>query len=57
MEETKGNAHRSPLMSAYLIEKIVKQYKTHQTAADFDSGFVDKVVDAIKGLARKGERE
>jgi hypothetical protein len=28
-EETKGNVHRNPLMSAYLIEKIVKQYKTH----------------------------
>jgi hypothetical protein len=30
MDETKGNVHKNPLMSAYLIEKIVKQYKTHQ---------------------------
>ncbi len=57
MEETKGNVHKNPLMSAYLIEKIVKQCKTHQSAADFDSGFVDKVVDAMKGLVRKRERE
>jgi hypothetical protein len=42
MEETKGNVHRNSLMSAYLNEKITKQYKTHQSAADFDSGFVDK---------------
>ena len=55
MEETKENVHRNPLMLAYLIEKIVKQYKTHRSAADFDSGFVDKVVDAMKGLVRKGE--
>jgi hypothetical protein len=53
MDETKGNVHKNPLMSAYLIEKIVKQYKTHRSAADFDSGFVDKVVDAMKGLVRK----
>jgi hypothetical protein len=51
--KTKGNVHKNPLMSAYLIEKIVKQYKTHRSAADFDSGFVDKVVDAMKGLVRK----
>jgi hypothetical protein len=49
MDETNGNVHKNPLMSANLIEKIVKQYKTHQSAADFDSGFVDKVVDAMKG--------
>jgi hypothetical protein len=50
-------------MSAYLIEKIVKQwvlywqYKSHPSPADFDSGFVDKVVNAMKGLVRKRERE
>jgi hypothetical protein len=57
MDETKGNVHKNPSMSAYLIEKIVKQYKTHRSAADFDSGFVDKVVDAMKGLMRTSERE
>jgi hypothetical protein len=57
MDETKGNVHKKPLMSGYLIEKIVKQYKTHRSAADFDSGFVDKVVDAMKGLVRTRERE
>jgi hypothetical protein len=55
MEETKGNLHRNPLLSGCLIEKIVKQYKTHRSAADFDSGFVNKVVDAMKELVRKGE--
>jgi hypothetical protein len=63
MDETKGNVHKNPLMSAYLIEKIVKQwvlywqYKSHPSPVDFDSGFVDKVVDAMKGLVRKRERE
>jgi hypothetical protein len=42
MEETKGNVHKNPLMSAYLIEKIVKQYKTHRGAADFNSGLLTK---------------
>ena len=37
-------------MSAYLIEKIVKQYKAHRSAADFDSRLVDKDVDAITVL-------
>jgi hypothetical protein len=27
-------------MTAYLIEKIVKQYKSHRSAADFDAGFI-----------------
>jgi hypothetical protein len=57
MDETKGNVHKNPLMSAYLIEKIVKQYKNHQSAADFDSGFVDKVIDAMKGLVRTRDRK
>jgi hypothetical protein len=58
MDETKGNVHKNPLMLVHLIKKIVKQYKTHLSAADFDSGFVDKgVVDAMKGLVRKRERE
>ena len=43
---------KNPLMSAYLIEKIVKVYKTHRSAADFDSGFVAKIVRAMKGLAQ-----
>jgi hypothetical protein len=57
MDETKGSAHKKPLMSAYLMEEIVKQYEIHRSAADFDSGLVDKVVDAMKGLVRQRERE
>ena len=31
-------------MSAHLIEKIVKTYKTHRCASDFDAGFIGTVV-------------
>ena len=48
-EEAETNT-TNPLMSAYLIERVVKQYKTHRSAADFDSGYVNKVVNAMKGL-------
>jgi hypothetical protein len=50
-DETKGNTHNNPLMSVYLIEKIIKQYKTHRSAADFDTGFVNNIVKGMKGLA------
>jgi hypothetical protein len=41
-EETK------PQMTAYLIEKIVKQYKSHRSAADFDAGFINGIVDRMR---------
>jgi hypothetical protein len=41
-EETK------PQMRAYLIEKIVKQYKSHRSAADFDAGFINGIVDRMR---------
>jgi hypothetical protein len=39
-------------MVAYhaLIEKIVKLFKTHRSAADFDCGFVAGIVNTMKGL-------
>jgi hypothetical protein len=40
-EETK------PQMTAYLIEKIVKQYKSHMSAADFDARFINGIVDSM----------
>jgi hypothetical protein len=35
-------------MTAYLIEKIVKQYKSHRSAADFDEGFINGIVDRMR---------
>jgi hypothetical protein len=37
-----------PQMTAYLIEKIVKQYKSHRSAADFDEGFINGIVDRMR---------
>jgi hypothetical protein len=37
-------------MTACLIEKIVKLYKTHRSAADFDCGFVSAIVNTMKGI-------
>jgi pyruvate carboxylase len=50
-DEKKGvGQKRNPLMTAYLIEKIVKLYKTHRSAADFDCGFVSRIVNTMKGI-------
>jgi hypothetical protein len=35
-------------MTAYLIENIVKQYKSHLSAADFDAGFINEIVDKMR---------
>ena len=42
--------NRNPLTTAYLIEKIVKVFKTHRSTADFDCGFVAGIVNTMKGL-------
>jgi hypothetical protein len=34
-------------MMAYLLEKIVEQYKSHRSAVDFDSGFINIIVDKM----------
>ncbi len=39
---------KKPHMTAYLIEKIVKQYKSHRSALDFDMSFIDRVVDKMR---------
>jgi hypothetical protein len=39
---------KKPHMTAHLIEKIVKQCKSHRSALDFDMGFVDRVVDKMR---------
>jgi hypothetical protein len=35
-------------MSAYLVEKIIKKYKSHRGATDFDSAYIDAVVSDMK---------
>jgi hypothetical protein len=34
---------KKPRMTVFLIEKIVKQYKSHRSAADFDPGFINRI--------------
>jgi hypothetical protein len=49
-EEKNGGQRRNPLMTACLIEKIVKLCKTHRSATDFDCGFVSAIVNTMKGI-------
>jgi hypothetical protein len=53
-EDEDGDAddgqRRNSLMTACLIEKIVKLCKTHRSAADFDCGFVTSIVNKMKGI-------
>ena len=35
-------------MSAYLVEKIIKRYKSHRGATDFDSAYIDAIVNHMK---------
>jgi hypothetical protein len=49
-EEKNGGQRRNPLMTACLIEKIVKLCKTHRSAADFDCGFGPAIVNTMKGI-------
>jgi hypothetical protein len=37
-----------PHMTAYLIEKIVRQYKSSRSAADSDAGFINGIVAKIQ---------
>jgi hypothetical protein len=50
LDEKKDGTQINPLMTAYLIKNIVKLYKTHRSAADFDCGFVAGIVNTMKGL-------
>jgi hypothetical protein len=47
-EEGVVKKEKKPHMTAYLIEKIVKQYKSHRSAADFDAGFINRIVDKMQ---------
>ena len=35
-------------MWAYLVEKIIKRYKSHRGATDFDSAYIDAIVNDMK---------
>jgi hypothetical protein len=35
-------------MSAYLVEKIIKKYKSHRGATDFDLAYIDAIVNDMK---------
>jgi hypothetical protein len=37
-----------PHTTAHLIEKIVKQHKSHRSASDFDTGFINRIIQAMK---------
>jgi hypothetical protein len=39
---------KKPHMTAHLTEKIMKQRKSHRSAADFDAGFINKIVDKMR---------
>jgi hypothetical protein len=43
-----GGDTKKPHMTAFLIEKIVKQYKSHRSAADFDAGFINRIVEKMR---------
>ena len=48
MCERSSNTGKTPLLTAYLIEKIVKQYKSHRSALDFDTGYINRIVKTMK---------
>jgi hypothetical protein len=43
--ENKNDKHE---MSAYLVEKIIKLYKSHRGATDFDSAYINAIVNDMK---------
>ena len=43
-----GGSNEKLEMSAYLVEKIIKKYKLHRGATDFDSAYIDAVVNDMK---------
>ena len=44
----KKNTQKNLEMSAYLVEKIIKTYKSHRGATDFDSAYIDAIVNDMK---------
>ena len=48
--ELESNSNEKIEMSAYLVEKIIKKYKSHRGATDFDSAYIGAVVSDMKAL-------
>jgi hypothetical protein len=48
LESVDVDDDKKPHMTAHLTEKIVKQCKSHRSAADFDAGFINKIVDKMR---------
>ena len=42
------NLEDEPVMSAHLIEKCVKAYKSHRTMVGQDNRYITKIVDIMK---------
>ena len=59
MNDGDGNANEvdddTPKISMALIEKIVKGYKSHRNAVDFEYGFVNNLLGDMKKIG-KNER-
>ena len=48
--ESKCNGDDTPTLTLPLIERLVKAFKTHRAAIDFDAGFVNGFVPKIEGV-------
>jgi hypothetical protein len=47
-EDVDENPQTKVEMSAYLVEKIIKTYKSHRGATDFDAAYIDAIVNDMK---------
>ncbi len=56
LHESKNNGNDMPLLTLPLIERLVKAFKTHRVAVDFDAGFVNSFVPAIDVAVGKDEK-
>ena len=43
-----GESREKLEMPAYLVEKIIKTYKSHSGATDFDSAYIHAIVNDMK---------
>jgi hypothetical protein len=51
--ESKCKGNDTPTLTLPLIERLVKAFKTHRAAIDFDAGFVNGFVPVLQGLIAK----
>ena len=48
--ESKRNGDDTPTLTLPLIERLVKAFKTHRAAIDFDAGFVNGFVPVLQSV-------